>query len=310
MSMTETIPTSAWASQQQSRIGCPPLFQRRPERSKSNTWPDPQRSIGTFIVKVGKDSIWEAIGPAQDAFKILAPEIKDYPQLSVEPIPCFISWSIYMLGRDVNTASPTIIFCGEVPKHRKAIRRAVKDSGILRPDFKTADMPTPPGCDQLVPLAHGKLSADIKHITVSAKLSERACGTQIFINGWTPSGLDYNKRATVGGVIKVHDQYFYTTAGHPFRAEVAEDSDALSFDGSDNDDPEISGNINANHEDANSTMHTSPPDSSRGRFPLRSTIASDHHESRPLLPTSSMDSGPILPELKSVEEDFETQPIP
>lgn len=286
MSMTETLPTLASGPQQRSRIGRPSLFQRRPERSTSSTWLQPQLSIGSFIVRMGKNIIWEAIGPARDAFEVLAPEIKEFLELSTEPIPCLISWSVYMMGQTTDTASPTIIFCGEMLKHRQDIRRKVKNSGILYryPGFKTGHMPRPPDFDQLVPLAHGKLPVNINDVTVSAQLSARACGTRIFIKGSTPSGLKYNKRATVGGVIKVRDRFFYTTAGHPFSPDVDEDSDSVSFDGSDSDESEPTeaiDNINARLEDPDSSARMSSPRPSRNHSDLTSRLyrsASDHHE--------------------------------
>lgn len=184
-------------------------------------------------MRVGKESIWEAIGPARDAFEILAPEIKNYLERSIEPISCWVSWSVYMIGRAIRTAKPTIIFCCENLRHRRDIRKAIKDSGILDlyPGFKTGHMPRPPDFDQLVPLAHGKLASGSELLTVLAKLSDKACGMQLLINGSTPSGVQSVKRATVGGVIFFNNKYFYTTAGHPFATEVDDDSDAFSFDG-------------------------------------------------------------------------------
>ncbi|KAJ4387143.1 Protein png1 [Gnomoniopsis smithogilvyi] len=294
MSMTETLPAPALAPQQQSRIGWPSLFQRRSEQSSSSTWPNPQLSIGLFIDTVGRDSIWEAIGPARNAFEILAPAIKAYLEVSTEPISCWITWSVYMLGRAVNTACPTILFCGENLKHRQDIRKAVKNSGLLSryPGFKTGHMAMPPDFDQLVRLAHGTLPVNVKDITVSAKLSERACGTQIFINGSTPSGLQYHKRATVGGVIQVHDRFYYLTAGHPFAAEFDEDSDAFSFDGSDNDDSKcskVSDNIDTKYENPHSSTHMSSARRSRDLSSLQHISARDRHDSRPLPPSTGSD---------------------
>lgn len=184
-------------------------------------------------MKVGKDSIWQAIGPARDAFETLAPNIKDHLERSNEPISCWVSWSIYMMGRAVNTASPTIIFCCDVLKHRRDIRKAVKDSGLLNeyPGFRTGHMPQPPDFDQLVPLAYeDQLTEDEHAVAVSAVLTERPSGMHLFIHNPAVEGIPWSRRATVGGVIKVNDHYFYTTASHPFYEEHSDISGASNFD--------------------------------------------------------------------------------
>lgn len=295
MSKTKTLPTPALSLRSQSLFTS--LFRRRPEQGSSCGWPDPQLSIGAFIVTIGRNSIWEAIGPARDAFAILGPEIQAYLNLSTEPIPCYVTWSIYMLGRAASTASPTVIFCGSILKHREDIRKSVKHSGILSryPGFKTGHLPKPPDFDRLVPLAHGNLPANIESLTVYAMLSEQVCGTRIFINGSTPSGIEYSRKATVGGVIKVHDRFFYTTAGHPFAAGIDEDSDAFSFDGSeagDLDSPEITVTTSAKLEDQNPTLHTSSrsPYSDCTPHHLQPVSSSDHLDAQPLLQTTSMET--------------------
>lgn len=244
MSRTETLASRAFAPRQTSRIAT--LFQRLPEQASSEKWPDPHLSTGQFVLKVGKDSIWQAIGPARDAFEALAPNIKDYLERSIEPISCWVTWSIYMMGRAAGTASPTIIFCCEVLKHRRDIRKAVKDSGLLSgyPGFKTGHMSRPPDFDQLVPLAYEDLSAnDENTAAVSAVMTKSAPGMQLFLSSPTPLGKSRSKRATVGGVIKVNNEYFYTTASHPLSQESDEDSDAFSFD-EDSDASEASSDTN------------------------------------------------------------------
>ncbi|KAH8777894.1 hypothetical protein F5883DRAFT_390799, partial [Diaporthe sp. PMI_573] len=75
--------------------------------------------------------LWEAIGPARDAFHDIAPRIKRYLEDSVEPISSRVTWSMYMVGRAPSQASPSIIICCDVLWHRRHIRQIVKESGIL-----------------------------------------------------------------------------------------------------------------------------------------------------------------------------------
>lgn len=115
-------------------------------------WPEPELSAGRCIGRVGKELCWVAKGPARDAFTALAPKIKAYLERSVEPVSSWVTWSIYMFGKSAKNASPAILFCCEVAAHRKQVRNAIKDSGILDefPGIKTAHMPRPPDFNQLV----------------------------------------------------------------------------------------------------------------------------------------------------------------
>ncbi|KAG8667630.1 Protein png1 [Fusarium poae] len=174
-------------------------------------WPEPELSTGRFISKVGKELCWVAKGPARDAFAVLAPKIKAYLERSVEPVSSWVTWSIYMFGKSEKSASPAILFCCEVIAHRKQVRSAIKDSGILNefPGIKTAHMPRPPDFNQLVQLADDS----IYHHPVLASLASNPCGMPLFVEQSIDDGPCY-KQATVGGIIQLSDKFYYTTAGH------------------------------------------------------------------------------------------------
>ncbi|OBS19851.1 hypothetical protein FPOA_11576 [Fusarium poae] len=181
-------------------------------------WPEPELSTGRYIGEVGKDLCWVAKGPARDAFEILAPKIKAYLERSVEPVSSWVTWSIYMLGKSEKSASPTILFCCDVVAHRKQVRSAIKDSGILNefPGIKTAHMPRPPDFDQLVQLADD----NIYHRPVLASLGSNLCGMPLFVEQSKDNGTCY-KQATVGGIIRLSDKFYYTTAGHVLGHDTA-----------------------------------------------------------------------------------------
>lgn len=246
------------------------LFQKVRGQTSELKWPDPQLSTGQFIGTVGKDRIWEAIGPARDAFDVIAPEIKAYLEASVEPIACWVTWSIYMMGRAVTAASPTIIFCCHVLKHRRSIRSAIKESGILNkyPGIKTGHMSRPPDFDQLIPLASEELLDNHEGtVTTSAIMSKRACGMHLNIDGLNVDGKSWSRKATVGGVILIKDTYFYTTAGHCFLEqqgdlnpvsndeESDDDWNSFSFDG-DSDITDISDDTSVGLETHLGTVKT------------------------------------------------------
>ncbi|KAF5570432.1 PNG1 with de-n-glycosylation function (n-glycanase) [Fusarium phyllophilum] len=181
-------------------------------------WPEPELSIGRYIGKVGRELCWVAKGPARDAFATLAPKIKAYLERSVEPVSSWVTWSVYMFGKSENSASPAILFCCEVFAHRKQVRNAIKDSGILNefPGVKTAHMCRPPDFNQLVQLA----DESSNHRPVLASLESNPCGMPLFVETSIGDGTCY-KQATVGGIIQLLDKFYYTTAGHVLSPDTA-----------------------------------------------------------------------------------------
>ncbi|KAF5723344.1 PNG1 with de-n-glycosylation function (n-glycanase) [Fusarium mundagurra] len=186
--------------------------------TKPLAWPEPELSIGRYIGKVGRELCWVAKGPARDAFAVLAPKIKAYLERSVEPVSSWVTLSVYMFGKSESSASPAILFCCEVVAHRKQVRNAIKDSGILNefPSVKTAHMPRPPDFDQLVQLA----DESYDHRPVLASLESNPCGMPLFIEASIDDGTCY-KQATVGGIIQLSDKFYYTTAGHVLSPDTA-----------------------------------------------------------------------------------------
>ncbi|KAF2969427.1 hypothetical protein GQX73_g4120 [Xylaria multiplex] len=228
---------------------------RRNTRTQTR-WPNPERSIGRFICKVGTQSIWEAQGEARETFKTIAPDIKRYLDSCVEPIPSWVTWSMYMMGHNAECAYPTIVFCCAVSSHRREVRDTIKHSGILDryPGVKTGHMPRAPDFDHLIPLAVPKGNGGSK-ITIQLQMSPTALGMPLFITGCA-HGQQFSTKATIGGVICVGDKHFYTTTAHPFQGHQDPsglfdqanpenqdswdiDDDACSFDGDSDIDFEV-----------------------------------------------------------------------
>ncbi|RYP60046.1 hypothetical protein DL769_008303 [Monosporascus sp. CRB-8-3] len=133
------------------------------------------------------------------------------------------------MGIAPQTATPTIIFCCEVALHRREVRNIIKNSGILDryPGIKTGHMPRAPDFDLLVPLA---LSADNRTTAkISIKPSLDAPGSQLVIE-WSRNDMEWSTKATVGGVIRVRNKYFYTTAAHTFQHDITASSTTGDFD--------------------------------------------------------------------------------
>ncbi|RYP52456.1 hypothetical protein DL768_002379 [Monosporascus sp. mg162] len=162
------------------------------------------------------------------------------------------------MGIATRTASPTIIFCCEVALHRREIRNIIKNSGILDkyPGIKTGHMPRAPDFDRLVPLAPRADNWTTARISIKRSLDAPGC--QLVVE-WSRIDMEWSTKATVGGVIRVRNKYFYTTAAHTFQPDItassttgnfgtdifeASDEDCCSFDGdseSEVDSEEIAG---------------------------------------------------------------------
>ena len=213
------------------------------QKNQDKTWPNPEQSVGRFIHQIGKNCVWEAKGEALRAYNALAPSIKDFLDVSVEPIPCWVGWSMYMIGRIVQKASPTIIFYCEEEKHRCKVRNIIKDSKLLDgyPGFKTGHMPRPPGFDHLVPLGFELGARTHRYSRLNLRASPVARGACLSIEGTDSKGSPWWSQSTIGGVILIGGRYFYTTTAHAFRHEADSSSDVndlefmeqdcFSFDG-------------------------------------------------------------------------------
>ncbi|PQE14130.1 PNG1- with de-N-glycosylation function (N-glycanase) protein [Rutstroemia sp. NJR-2017a BVV2] len=109
-----------------------------------------------FYRKFGRESCWEAIGPAREVFKQISEEIKIYLEKNSEPVPYpGVTWTIYMIGRSMDTARPTLLFCFKISKVRKQIRDQIKQSGILNsyPGVRIGDADRPPDFDYVIDLS-------------------------------------------------------------------------------------------------------------------------------------------------------------
>lgn len=123
---------------------------------KPPKWSDPLSSTGKLILTVEGHNIWEARGPALDAFHELEPVIRDYLTAHMKSTSHLHPlYSVFMAGRTADKARPTIIFyCGNTIRGKDArlIRDAVKKSGILDGyGFKTGHSSRPNEYEMLFP---------------------------------------------------------------------------------------------------------------------------------------------------------------
>lgn len=246
-----------------------------------SVWPSPESSIGRFICRIGRQQCWEAKGPAREAFKILAPRIKRHLEQSIEPLSSWVTWSIYMIGKDPENATPTLLFCSEVASHRKEVRNAIKESNLLDafPGVKTGHMPRPPDFDQLVQLAEssrvGGAGSRERKLTITSFTRQTPCGMPLTCEIFS-EGKHYLREATIGGVIQISDKFYYTTAAHVLRPPPAlsqlpvfDFDDEVEIDGDEFEDGQAQSGILNSPEDktwlrsiseANEGTDDSPPE--------------------------------------------------
>lgn len=227
-----------------------------------NVWPHPELSTGEFITKVGSKCCWQAIGKARHDFEILAASIREYLVKNSEPLPHIVTWSVYMIGKTKQSSKPTVVFCCEVSAPRVQIKRLIKESGLMK-QFKGIElghMPRPPDFDQLVPLAQERdIFEDTegefqKLITWSHSPRDSssptvgsAVGQRVTIHHWNGYGAEL-REATIGGVVRWREKYYYMTAAHAFRkpepvitaSAIHEDSEC-EFDGQSEDEGDVVG---------------------------------------------------------------------
>lgn len=189
-------------------------------------WPCPQTSVGRFISMIGSQKCWEAIGPARSTFTTLAPDIKKHLDTYSEPIPAWVTWSMYMVGVSPVTAAPTIIFCCESEPYRKAIRNMIRDSGVLNafPSIALKHLPRAPDYNQLVQLASGSdkcttlnsLGEEHEALThmVFSNNPKPVSGSSLLIR--TSDELSTLRKATSGGTVCINGSTYLMTAAHAF----------------------------------------------------------------------------------------------
>jgi hypothetical protein len=224
--------------------------------SPKYVWPHPEHSIGTWYRKMGKLDCWEARGPARDTFAKLAKEIKDYLNKRSDPVTHTVTWSIYMIGKTRETATPTILFCCKETSSRKAIRKIISESGILSkyPGIITGDCTQPPDFDQLIQLAGQKSltcnlpdTATHQGCAILCAPSENILGAQIYIKN-SDDDTSSLRRATAGGIFQLGNRYFVSTVAHAF---MESDEPPTQSGQTDNDfEFDIDGMSNCGDDDA------------------------------------------------------------
>ncbi|RMZ71088.1 PNG1- with de-N-glycosylation function (N-glycanase) [Pyrenophora seminiperda CCB06] len=212
-------------------ISLPSILRNRlPTRTKKLTakscWPSPHESVGRFLVKIGGQFCWEAIGPARNVFLEICPIMKEYLDKHSEPKPCYTTWSIYMVGHTPETSIPTIIFCCENEDYRKEARDMIRSSGILKNHAGIAlkHLPRAPDCNHLEQLASGSAAESLKAkcsdtclfgLPVFSTAMRPSLGQALYIETFTGNAENI-RMATAGPIIRIEGVECLLTAAHAF----------------------------------------------------------------------------------------------
>jgi hypothetical protein len=143
-------------------------------------------SLGSCIGIVdGKDCWWEATGQALRDFETLEQAICEQLGTYCPPVPGsdFITFKVYMIGKDAEKAVPTVMFFSKGQEHRRGAIQAMKKSGVLKkcPGFTAGSR---------------SVSPDLQHLVLVGAKEERATDPG---HPTTPREVFYDKSSPIRG---------------------------------------------------------------------------------------------------------------
>ncbi|CZR66085.1 uncharacterized protein PAC_15986 [Phialocephala subalpina] len=198
-------------------------------------WPDPELSVGQKCIQIKRKTVWEAKGPALEKFeKEIIKQIKDllhshkeHLELG-EQISRTVSFHLWMVGREVESAVPTIIFTSRSAKLREKVIKLIKKHDLLDdfPGFALNGMDRRPAVamgpqleandSENFTLADGETTIVGESLVVAAVVGAaiHARGQPVDVCGSLVSTGD-GYETTLGGIITVGNQYYGFIALHP-----------------------------------------------------------------------------------------------
>lgn len=202
----------------------------------SAAWPNPEPSIGreSLLLRQSRKKIWEATGPAlqkfeNEIFKAINDLLDAHKEHleSGEQISRTYSFHLWMVGREVERAVPTIIFTSKSAKLRDKVTKLIKKHDILDnyPGFALNSMdrmpavpmgPLPPETEALGP--EDRLSITEGAAVYVLRESIDVCGTLVSVGD--------NEETTLGGTIVIREEYYGFIALHP-REDNAGDAESI-----------------------------------------------------------------------------------
>ena len=190
-------------------------------KRKQDVYPDAISCTGDEVGLFCDRTWWQAQGLARQKFSMVEAEILDTLETSfTDRCPSILILHLYMIGRCVKSAHPTIKFSCEEKEPRKKAKKAIDESGILAklPGFRTSHLSRQPGLGKLMqPATEGRRVRPSNEIEPSTEVyfdssrPVKALGMPIFVK--QASGT--LRQATANAVFK-KGKFVYLSASHVF----------------------------------------------------------------------------------------------
>jgi hypothetical protein len=195
------------------------------DRKRTGAWPEPEKSIGELRATIKGKKCWEAKGPALEAFNKVAYPIqkllddrRDFLEEG-EEIARPISYQIWMVGRNVESALPTIVFASKSKRSRTKATIIVKENDILAefPGIAVKALSAIPAVPKADIGNHSQHPQETDEDDVSTiGYPQHACGAPIIVGG--------ERKATLGGVLLIGGGWYGITANHARFGDIEEPS--------------------------------------------------------------------------------------
>jgi len=190
-------------------------------------WKNPEQSTGKLLYQ-GKDlSWWEATGEARNDYLIrsIREEIQAYSELYIEifrPTSHVVMFELYMIGKTRDAAEPTFMLIGTDSSYRKALRRVIRESGILDQysEFRTGDCSSFPW-DRDIEGSEGPEPNNDEDINVEPKKNVRGLKvpTMHVSDPLRPASQTIPQDTTIASPVKEHQLKIWRNSFASARAE-------------------------------------------------------------------------------------------
>jgi hypothetical protein len=223
-------------------------------------YPDVETCIGKLIGRFNGRNWWPATGKAQEAYRAVKEDLLEKLNTAFEDTyRSSVHFDLFVIGRDLLSAKPTIVFFCEEAKPREKAKKVLDESGILKrlPGFRTAHQRRQPNIGAVLFPAIGEESGyrpitPVRHMDVyyDPLCEIRADGMPIFVK---QSNENWRK-ATAYRLFK-DDRCYLMSVAHVFDDRVEQlRNDALD----DNNDIDFGSEGGSDFEGEDQTMVTLP----------------------------------------------------
>jgi hypothetical protein len=198
-------------------------------KSAQQPYPNVCACIGTEIGIFHDRYWWHAAGPARQQFSLVESEIvEQLNAVLTERYSSIVLFHLYMIGRSVDSAIPTIMFFCEEKEPRKRAKKTIDEGGLLGKlaGFRTGHLAKLPGVGRLIQPAAG--TEDIRQSAGSGMISDvyfdpsapiKAIAMPIFVK----QVGNILRKATANAVFE-GERCVYLSVSHVFFGDVSSPS--------------------------------------------------------------------------------------